>query len=89
MRQFLTVSKNRETRLAAVIVAMCFSLGVAGDCLAQIPPSANMIANYQGLHKAANAGDLDTIQKLVAQGQNLEQRDEFGRTPLHVAAYAS
>jgi ankyrin repeat protein len=41
------------------------------------------------LHKAAHHGDVSTIRELVAKEVNLEARDPEGRTPLHVAAFAS
>ena len=55
---------------------------------AQVAPSATEVAAYDGLHRAAHVGDLETIRKL-APGADLEVRDTRGRTALHVAAFAS
>lgn len=57
--------------------------------LAQTPPSIAQINTYQGLHKAAHNGDSVTLRQLVEQGSDLEVRDNSGRTPLHVAVFAS
>ncbi len=56
---------------------------------AQVPPSASEIDGYDGLHAAAHENDTAAIQKALAIGAGLESRDSFGRTPVHVAAYAS
>ena len=55
---------------------------------AQTPPSRTEIAEFSGLHRAAHDGDVEAIRQLV-QGKDLEVRDRGGRTPLHVAAFAS
>jgi len=38
------------------------------------------------LHGAAGAGDLAKVQKLIADGANVNAKDHWGRTPLHAAA---
>jgi uncharacterized protein len=54
---------------------------------AQIPPSAEEIAVYSGLHAAAAGGDTAAIERAFMAGGDVEARDIFGRTPLMVAAY--
>lgn len=56
---------------------------------AQTAPSPSQEAAYTGLHAAALNGDVDRINRLLDQGDKLESRDSYGRTPLHVAAYKS
>ncbi|HRE17907.1 MAG TPA: ankyrin repeat domain-containing protein, partial [Rhodocyclaceae bacterium] len=63
-------------------------LAAAPVARAQMPPSASEIARYRGLHAAAQHGDLAAIQKAFADQANLNARDSYGRTPLHVATYA-
>ncbi|MGE3319194.1 MAG: ankyrin repeat domain-containing protein [Candidatus Berkiella sp.] len=38
------------------------------------------------LHHAARVGDLITVKKLVRLGSNVNEKDLFGSTPLHMAA---
>lgn len=56
---------------------------------AQTAPSSAEVAAYGGLHRAAHLGDLDAIRSLVAGEADLDARDSNGRTPAHVAAFAS
>jgi ankyrin repeat protein len=69
--------------LAAALMA------VAHSAPAQTAPSAAEVAAYDGLHRGALLGDVEAIRSLVAAGADLEQRDGNGRTPAHVAAFAS
>ena len=55
--------------------------------LAQIPPTGDELARYEGLHAAAARGDAGSIERLVSAGANTESRDSHGRTPLMVAGY--
>ena len=64
-------------------------LAVAHGATAQTAPSAAEVAAYDGLHRAAYLGDLDAIRSLIAAGADLDARDDNGRTPAHVAAFAS
>jgi uncharacterized protein len=69
--------------LAAAFIA------IAHSATTQTAPSAAESAAYDGLHRAAHLGDVEAIRSLVAEGADLEQRDGNGRTPAHVAAFAS
>jgi len=74
------------TRLALFV----FLIGLAATAgTAQTAPSVREIAAYEGLFKAAQEGDVTTIRQLVAGGANVNARDQRGRTPVHVAAFAS
>lgn len=55
----------------------------------QTPPSEAQIAAYQGLHKAAHEGDVDAVVASAGSGGNVNKPDSAGRTPAHVAAFAS
>ena len=58
---------------------------------AQVPPSAAEIAQYaqsSALHAAANQGDVEKLEKLIASKAPLNARDPYGRTAIHVATFA-
>lgn len=65
------------------------SLAVAGAAQAQTAPSASDMAAYTGLHLAAHEGQVAEIERLIVAGAHLDARDRAGRTPAHVAAFAS
>ena len=56
----------------------------AAGAFAQVPPSAEELSSYGGLHRAAAQGDVKAIK---AHAGRPDSRDRQGRTPLHVAAY--
>jgi len=77
------------TRLAAFCVAgLATALGASEHASAQVPPTAQQTARYDGLFAAAHRGDTAGIARLIAAGADVRARDGYGRTPLHVAAYA-
>ena len=72
-----------------VVTAIC----TAGAILtlpasAQVAPNAFEIVKYQGLHAAAQKGDVARIADLAAAQAALNATDSNGRTPLHVATFA-
>lgn len=81
--------RHMPRSLAALACAAALST-IALPATAQVPPSATEAQAYTGLHQAAWRGDLPALQRLLAQaqGKGLDARDSYGRTPLHVAAFA-
>ena len=73
-------------RRYALIAAL---LGLTSAATAQTAPSTSEIAAYGGLFRAAHEGDVDAIKRLAIAGAEINARDSRGRTPAHVAAFAS
>ncbi|HXU51885.1 MAG TPA: ankyrin repeat domain-containing protein [Casimicrobiaceae bacterium] len=71
------------------MVIACGLLALTSVAQAQTAPSAVEIATYEGLHRAAQDGNVDDIRRLAKAGAALNARDANGRTPAHVAAFAS
>lgn len=63
--------------------------GLAAPAGGQTAPSSAEVAAYDGLFRAAHAGDAAAIRRLVAEGASVDARDARGRTPAHVAGFAS
>ena len=55
---------------------------------AQVPPTPSEAAQYTGLHAAAHLGDVAKMEKLFVAKADINARDAYGRTPLHVASFA-
>ncbi len=79
-----------HSRLHSIAGAAICAIGalLTFAATAQVGPSAFEIAQYQGLHAAAQKGDVTQIEKLAASKVALNARDGNGRTPLHVATFA-
>jgi uncharacterized protein len=78
---------NRLLRTVCSIIFFCLIAAWPLETCAQVPPSAKDVSNYTGIFAAAARGDAKRIEALVAKGEKLDARDNYGRTPLHVAAY--
>ena len=70
--------------LLATALLVCAALPIQ----AQVAPSAAEAAAYRGLHAAAHKGDLAALRQLIGAKADLDARDPYGRTPLHVATFA-
>jgi len=69
-------------------VVAAAALVSAAAVQAQIPPSEDEVLQYRGLHAAARHGELAAIQRSIVDKADLNIRDPYGRTPVHVATYA-
>ena len=76
--------------LGQILRASVVLAGLAWAALsqAQVAPSSAETAAYRGLHGAAARGDIAKIEQLLAAKADINQRDTYGRTPLHVATFA-
>lgn len=75
--------KHRNLALALAMALTC-----ATTARAQVPPTAAETAAYQGLHAAAARGDVPALNRLLAARPDVNARDAYDRTPLHVATHA-
>lgn len=71
----------RSVALLLLIVVWGFTVH------AQIPPTAAEVSQYTGYLAAAANGDTEKIDALNAKGISPDVRDDYGRTPLHVAVF--
>ena len=71
-----------------LLVCSLMACALAPSVQAQVPPNAGEIARYSGLLAAAQRGDLVGVKKLIAARADVNVRDGFGRTPIHVATFA-
>jgi ankyrin repeat protein len=71
-----------------LLVAAAIPLLATLPAAAQVAPSPAEAQAYQGLHRAAQQGDLARLAQLLKGGADTEARDARGRTPLHVATFA-
>ena len=74
---------NLTVRLALASLWLLIAFGSA----AQVPPTTTQKAAYGALHAAPAAADAKRIRDFVANGAPVDTRDDYFRTPLHVAAY--
>ena len=76
-------------RLFSLVIATSGGIALhVSPASAQVAPDASDVARYTGLHLAAHRGDVPAIEKGVAAKADVNARDGYGRTPLHVAAFA-
>jgi uncharacterized protein len=76
----------RSNSVVALILACVAAASV--PAAAQVGPTPAESARYRGLHAAALAGNITEIRRLAATRADLDARDAYGRTPLHVATFA-
>jgi ankyrin repeat protein len=84
------MSTPGSTRLVRTLRFALLLAGMAWLPLsqAQVAPTAAETAAYRGLHAVAARGDMATLTQLLSAKADINQRDAYGRTPLHVATFA-
>lgn len=69
-------------RLLFATLLLCSSLAQA-----QIPPGDGEVANYSGLLRNVVERDEAALARTIESGAEIDQRDVYGRSALHVATY--
>ncbi len=90
-RTIPTARPGATGRLLPVLALTCALAGGflwASGAQAQVPPSASEVAQFAALHAAAYKGDIMKLEKLIAAKADLNARDPYGRTAVHVATFA-
>ena len=72
----------RRGAVSVFLVCIC-----ASGASAQVAPNAGEITGYTGLLQAAARGDAGEVRRLAAGGADVNAREAYGRTPLHVATF--
>jgi ankyrin repeat protein len=75
------------TKVVCVVIAggiLCIDTAPAS---AQVPPRVRELEEYSGLHLAAALGDAAETARLIEMGADVNARDGYERTPLHVATF--
>jgi uncharacterized protein len=75
------------TRLFGRVMKGVLACTFAVPGFAQVPPRAAELEAYSGLHLAAALGDGMEVTRLIDTGADINARDGYERTPLHVATY--
>lgn len=79
---------NTTYLMAWPMAALIAMASLTSTAQAQVAPSALEAARYTGLLAAAQQGDLAQAKKLLAAGANVNARDPYGRTAVHIATHA-
>jgi len=69
-----------------ILLIFPFWLSVA---FAQTPPSSSEVLKYSGLFEAVVKRDTVALNNHLSTTKNIDKRDGYGRTALHVAAYTA
>lgn len=75
--------KYRSHILATVLLLSAGTIGYAEDKLPELTHRSNCIYS---ILEAAEYGNAEVMKARLAEGCDTNQRDEFGNTPLHLAA---
>jgi ankyrin repeat protein len=71
------------------ILAGLVSCLVSAPAIAQTPPATHEVLAYSGLFKAVVEHDSIALKQAIAGSSDVDIRDNYGRTPLHVATYTA
>ncbi|MEZ5741384.1 MAG: ankyrin repeat domain-containing protein [Burkholderiaceae bacterium] len=80
---------TRATR-ALILAARLAVPGILlpGTAAAQVAPTPVQVRDWSPWFGAAHRGDIGALQAALDKGADIDQRDAYGRTALHVATFA-
>ena len=82
------MEQTRRCIVGLLLLIACCAMTISST-EGQVAPTSDEIDSYHGLHRAAHEEDAKAIRELIRAGADLEARDRAGRTPIHVAVFAS
>ena len=74
---------------ACWVLVLFTALFAAFTAYAQTPPNKGEISRYRGIFEAVVNQDSSVLKKQISTTANIDARDSYGRTALHVAAYSA
>jgi len=84
----MNTSRSGFQTAYCVLVLLTMFFGVFA-VHAQTPPNKGEISRYRGLFEAVVKQDSTALKKHISTTTNIDERDNYGRTALHVAAYSA
>ena len=78
--------KSNYFTITLALILLCLS---GPSVIAQVPPTAHEVISYKGLLKAVVTRDNGKLKSLISSTKNIDARDDYGRTALHLAVYTA
>ena len=80
---------SRQIRPSCRITILLSLLVCASALFAQTSPTTWQVLKYSGLFEAVVERDPVALKQHIATSKKIDERDDYGRTALHVATYTA